>query len=135
MAMATVELGERRARIATVLAFIIAPVVPVAVMGSLTPPQPGEWVTFFGIGAIVYFFAATYMLIVGLPAYHFFMKRNLMRWWTVPIVGIFAGTLIGCGYRVPFYPDRYQSGMIQGIGCGLAGLVFSVIWRLGQKSA
>ncbi len=102
MAMATAGPGDRRARIATVLAFIIAPMVPVAVMGGLTPPQPGQWVTSFGIGVIVYFFAGIYMLIIGLPAYHILMKGNLMRWWTVPVLGALAGRSLDTRVACPF---------------------------------
>lgn len=119
----------------TVLGFLIAPLVPVLVMGILSLPNNGSWGVFFGIAAIVYVYACVLTLIIGFPAYHLFKRWNLMRWWTVSMVGLIAGVAVGYAYRLPFYPDRYQSGLVQGIACGLAGMVFWAIWRIGQKTA
>jgi len=120
---------------ATVLGFLIAPLVPVLVMGILSLPYTGPWVVFFGMGAIVYVYACVFMLIIGFPTYHLFKKWNLMRWWAVSMVGLITGAVVGYAYRLPFYPERYQSGLVQGIGCGLAGIVFWSIWRIGRKAA
>lgn len=118
---------------ATVLGFLIAPSVPVLLMGILSLPNTGPWGVFFGVGAIVYVYACIFTLIIGSPTYCLFRKWSLMRWWAVSVVGVTSGAIVGYAYRLPFYPDRYQSGIVQGIGCGFAGLVFWSIWRMGRK--
>lgn len=119
---------------ATVLAFLIAPLVPVVAMGIMSLPNTGSWEVFLGIAAIVYINVCVFTLIIGFPTYHLLKKKNLVRWWVVSLVGLTAGAVVGYAYRLPFYPDRYQSGLAQGVGCGLAGIVFWAIWRTGQRA-
>lgn len=122
-----------RQSIATLSGFLVAPLIPVVVMAVLSLPNKGPWVVFFEVMAIVYVGVAILMTIIGLPTFLLFKSRNLTRWWSFLLVGLFAGALVGYAYRLPFYPDRYQSGLVQGLACGLAGVVFWLIWRSGRE--
>lgn len=84
---------------------------------------------------IVYVYACLFMLTIGIPLYAALTKFNLMRWWSILLVGMLTGVLVGYTYRLPFYPERYQSCLVQGFGCGLAGIIFWTIWRRGQATA
>jgi hypothetical protein len=57
-----------------------------------------------------------------------------MQWWSISVIGILVGGAIGYAYRLPSYPDRYQSSLVQGLGCGIAGIVFWMIWRWGTSA-
>lgn len=119
---------------ATIFGFLIAPLAPVSLMGIMSLPNNGPWSVFFGVALIVYIYACIFMLIIGLPIYIALTKLNLMRWWAISMVGILVGGAIGYAYRLPFYPERYQSGLVQGLGCGIAGIVFWMIWRRGKTN-
>ena len=125
----------KKPAIATTFGFLAAPLVPVSLMGIASLPNNGPWSVFFGIALIVYIYACIFMLIIGLPIYVALTNLKLMRWWMTSLIGLLVGGLVGYAYRLPFYPERYQSGLVQGIGCGLAGIVFWTIWRQGQATA
>jgi hypothetical protein len=119
---------------ASIIGFLVAPLVPVVVMGALDPPHIQWSVLYFAIAAIVYANALATMLMVGVPTYFLFRRWSLIQWWSVPIVGFVVGGCVGYLYRLPFRQTPTESALIQGGCCALAGFVFWLIWRIGHAS-
>jgi len=120
----------------TVAGFVIAPLVPVTIMGAINPPTgQHDLGLFFLIAAIIYVNAGVFMLIFGIPTYLLLRRWGVMRWWSVAMVGLAVGAFVGGVYRLPFYPSCGQSVLIQGFACALAGIAFWLVWRLGDEPA
>jgi hypothetical protein len=117
---------------ATALGFAIAALVPIVTMSPIDPPVANDLGTYLVIVGIIYFWILGYMLIVGLPTYFLFKRWNLIRWWTLMLVGLLMGTLVGYVFKFPLLKSPVDSALIQGPSCSLSGLVFWLIWRLGK---
>jgi hypothetical protein len=117
---------------ATIIGFVVSPLVPVVFMCSADPPKVGWLALYFLIASAIYLEALVYMLIVGVPAYFLFQKWKLFRWWSVALVGFATGFFAGYIYRLPQRSTPTGSGLVQGGACAVAGVVFWLIWRLGR---
>jgi hypothetical protein len=118
-------------RTATVLGFLIAPLVPIVVGGLVIPaPGPFEPVAFFGIGSLMYLYTCILMTLFALPVYLVLNEKRKVSWWAAALAGCFIGALVASVIRLPNYPrlSEYVRWAPEG---ALAGLVFWLVWRMG----
>jgi hypothetical protein len=132
--------------LATVVGILVAPAVTAAIftvpsflMGLVRSKE--EIVELLEFPAIVYMFAFTVSLVVGIPSFIIFARFKLIRWWTCAIVGLVAGVFV----EVAFF-EQFNFGPLSswfevsglpiagyGISGALAALCFWFIWTKGQR--
>lgn len=120
--------------IATILGFLIAPLVPVVIGTAISLPSKSADLGLFAImGAIVYVYSCGLTVLFGVPAYLLLSKKNLVRWWSTLLVGLLVGILVATVFRLPNQP-RVEDLFVMALTGALAGLVFWLIWSRGVNS-
>ena len=115
----------------TILAFVIAPLVP-----SVTLSGFSQGATDFGslLFAMLAFYVFSFVLTlpIALPLYLLLQRFGLVRWWSAALGGFLAGQ----GVVVLLFGNVGATGYLGfgTVGC-LAGVVFWLIWRHGHHPA
>ena len=74
---------------AIALGFLIAPLLPVIVGAAISPPfQSADFGLVVVMAVIVYVYSFGLTVIFGVPAYVLLSRKNLVRWWSVLLVGL-----------------------------------------------
>jgi hypothetical protein len=120
-------------RIWTILAFVVAPIVPALAISLRFYGQfESENLVVF---PLVYPVALAFTLLFGVPAFVWGERLNLIRWWSAPVAGSLIGLLVatlltGTVGRVWFQPEAFQ--LFAG-SWAIAGSVFWLVWRVGHR--
>lgn len=118
-------------RTATVLGFLIVPLVPGVVGTALDPPSKVADLALFALMcAVVYIYSFILMTLFAVPAYLILRKNNLVQWWSSLLIGLALGCLMGIIFRLPNQPqigDIFRMGFMG----ASAGFVFWLIWSRG----
>jgi hypothetical protein len=117
---------------AAVVGFLVASVIPPAVM-SLLWPLSGELTLsdFAASFVLAYPFSALFIAVLGLPAFLVLRRFGPGRWWSVAI----AGCLLGAGVAVMLKGQLVPYDLL--MACPLATvsvMVFWLIWKQGYRS-
>ena len=116
---------------AAVLGFLVASVIPPAVM-SLLWPLSGELTLrdFVGSFLIFYPFSALFIAVLGVPAFLVLRRFGPGNWWSVAIVG----SLLGAGVAVVLDGQLVPNDLL--VACPIATvtvMVFWLIWKQGYR--
>lgn len=128
---------------ATVVGFLIVPIIPGLALGLATPitasgPDP---ITVLGLLPIGYFFSAVATAVFGVPLFLLGRHLKLIRWWSAIVAGFAVGTLVNVVInlgRLDFLYRQVMSGedrslLFLGTTGAISGFVFWLIWRQGQE--
>jgi len=120
--------------IATVLGFIVAPLAPVIVGATMTPPRGSQdFPLFLSMGFVVYLYSCFLAALFGVPTYLLFKRKRLVFWWSATLVGLLAGTLLAAVFRLPNHPQILDFTFMAPSGA-LGGIFFWLIWSRGNDS-
>jgi hypothetical protein len=124
-------------QIAIRVAFLVVPVIPVAVGAALTPMANFDVITLVGFALIFYLISMALTAAFGLPVFYWLRKRNIARWWSAVVCGFGIGAAIGLLLRLPNI--RYVSDatvrhdiLLLGVEGAMVALVFWLIWQAGR---
>lgn len=119
----------------TLLAFLAASVLPAAGLAILHAGSQGAAPHVTALFPAYYQFSAAVTVLIGLPAYFVLEQFALVRWWTASVCGGLAGgaviSTIAWLFSDLSLRDPAMFGLFGSFGAA-AGLLFWVIWRLGQ---
>ena len=125
----------RRETRAALVGFLVASVIPSAVLSVLWP-LGGDWsLASIGISLLVtYPFSAAAVLVFGVPA--FFLLRPLRpgHWWSVGSVGFLLGLLVDVVLHLPYWDPFSLEMLTTGILGAASALVFWLIWKRSATS-
>lgn len=116
---------------ATILGFLLAPLVPAAML-SLTSPDltNGSWKMTCALVIVFYQFTLIVTGALGVPLYLAVRRWGRMTWWSTLLSGAAAGMALCTVMQTAAHSALF------GAGAGAAqALVFWTIWRLGRAPA
>lgn len=144
------KIKRDKAIFVTIIAFLIAPLVPAAAIGiwSVVDYWNGNllWniLGFLGFAGIAYEIAVVVTVIFALPIFLLLNWLKLIRWWTSGLSGFLFGLIVGVALNWGTFHGQGITGWIKvfsqnlgylgGIGF-VTGFVFWLIWRIGQKDS
>jgi hypothetical protein len=114
----------------TILAFLGTPVIPSIIFGV------GMAINMFNDSKLAltyvplfYLYFSIIVVVVVFPAYLIGRKLNLIKWWSVLIIGVLVGAMMSLTDR-QFDPARFL--VLCGLGF-ISSLTFWLIWRMGEE--
>lgn len=112
--------------IATLLGFLISPLFAAITLMAVDMVRKDhlEFINTLGWIPIFYVYLLGVTLIIGLPAYLLLKHFNYVTWWSATLGGMFSGA-------AAWFIFQGLDPLVIVIG-GLSGLVFWLIWRVGQ---
>jgi hypothetical protein len=127
---------------ASIIGFLVAPIVPALGAGLTTPivgtsPSAKVVIALFPIAYEISFVA---ILVVGVPLFLIGRRLRLIRWWTALITGLVAGVVVALVFQwdlltdVPTEPLNVQPAtlLLYGTEGALAAFLFWLVWRQSQ---
>jgi hypothetical protein len=116
---------------ATVLAFLVAPVLPAVVLATISPSlTDGKLGPILGFVLVFYWFALMASLLIGGPVFWVLRKYNLVSVWTAVPSGALVGVLV-LVLISPTSPEWEFAALYSSMGAASA-LAFWLLWRLGR---
>ncbi len=116
---------------ATVLAFLVAPVLPAVVLATISPSlTDGKLGPILGFVLVFYWFALMAGLLIGGPVFWALRRYNLVSAWTAVPSGALVGILVLVLINPPS-PDWDLAALYSSMGAASA-LAFWLLWRLGR---
>lgn len=126
-------------------AFLAAPIVPAIVYSvrGYVDSQDHGIIGLIGWSIIAYGYAFSFTVIFAMPMAFLINHFSMGRWWTALLGGVAVGVLVtfSINWRLAWYLLLYphtaflREIRMNAILGGVAGLVFWVVWRLGDKHA
>ena len=114
---------------ATVVAFLLAPLVPPMVLAILSPLVT-DIGSFLKWTSIFYFYSALATTIFGIPVFLALRQFKLINVWTAILSGFFIGLVVAVCLHFPPLPAEAIRMAVLG---AIATFVFWAIWRTGHK--
>jgi hypothetical protein len=117
---------------ATVIAFLVAPVVPAVVLAAYSVGR-SEWQLgpLVGFALVFYWPALVAALCIGGPALWLLQRFNLVTWWSATATGAIVGPL--ALYLITSSgADLSDALPLYSTLGSVAGLAFWLVWRHGQ---
>jgi hypothetical protein len=112
--------------IAALGAFLIASLIPAAILGVTSPPVEGNPYAMAGMSVVFYFFSAVATLLLGVPAFLIFLRLDLIRSWSGAGAGAVVGAVMGVAVQ-PTPLQVYTVAIMAAMG-SLSGFTFWLIW-------
>ena len=117
---------------ATVVGFIVAPLIAATIGAVLTPVTRGpDVLASLALVPGFYFFSAVPTILLGVPAFLALLRFNLVRWWSALGVGFLIGTLMAVIVRSPSSVQAHDFLVMAPTGAASA-LSFWLIWKCGR---
>ena len=117
----------------TVAGFLIAPIIPAAIIGMWSPlVEQGAVGAKLLLTLIFYLFTSQVSIVFGIPAYFLLRRFKLVNWWSSLTVGFVSGAIVSIIIRMP-NPIPWHDIFIMGSMGATAGLTFWLVWRRGQE--
>ena len=113
------------------IGLFVASIIPPAIF-SIVGALDGQWRLSAIIGTIfiTYPFSLLFVLMLGLPTFLALRPYGPGHWWSVAIVGLILGVVVGITLRLPGPPDFRDVPTTGALGVASA-LAFWMIWRWG----
>ena len=121
-----------KAATATVLGFVVAPVVPV-VLGGLLTPASGDFdlVTVVGLGAIAYCASLLYTAFLGIPLFVFLQLSGRINILSCIASGLLIGAIVAITVALP-NRAHVEDLVVKAMTGAAAGFVFWLFWSRGS---
>ena len=120
---------------ATVLAFLVAPVLPAVVLAILsTDLTDGELGPTLGFVFVFYWYALTASILIGGPLFWLVSRYASVSWWSAVPSGLLAGVIVWLllGGNEPEWSS--ETTIYSCVGAASA-LSFWLVWRLGHRAS
>ena len=83
---------------------------------------------------LVYMWCLVAALVLGVPAFVFLLRVDLIRWWSALPVGLLIGLVMGVLVRWPAW--KSVEALIQfALAGAISALVFWLVWRRAEHVA
>ncbi|MDB6063388.1 MAG: hypothetical protein JWM78_3491 [Verrucomicrobiaceae bacterium] len=117
---------------ANLLAILTAPIIPLLI-GAILTPETGQFdfMTILVFALIFYLISVLITVFLGAPLFFFFLRHNLVKWWSGPMVGFSIGSAIAIFLRLPSLAS-FREIFFLGLEGGCSAFVFWLIWRQGD---
>lgn len=118
---------------ATVLGFVVAPLIP-SIYGALATPITRNFDLFTQLPLIpaFYGYALLFTIVFGVPAFLLIQYFHLVRWWTAFVGGVLIGAIVLVVVHLPGTPDARDFMETCPLG-GVSGFVFWLVWKCGRE--
>ena len=121
-----------KAATATVLGFVVAPVVPVVVGGLLTPTWGDfDLVGLVALGAIAYCASLLYTAFLGIPLFVFLQLRGRINILSCVASGLLIGAIVAITVALPNWAHA-EDLVVKALTGAAAGFLFWLIWSRGS---